>query len=199
LNSLPIFSEDAVTNSTLLGLKNFYPFSAETTLDSTEDSYENFKYLHHLNHLSYKNVLNASSAKIYPLSYTQVIDPFRPDYDEASWFNESEAADTLEYTNDVEHSSASTSRLSNPLKLRSTARNSIVTYNAIQKVFKSRLDEGRSNARLQDFSNSYVTHPFVTETKTPYESLLGKNKSSFFAINNYKQSIVPYFNHNYSI
>jgi len=90
-------------------------------------------------------------------------------------------------------------RLSNPLKLRSTARSSIVTYNAIQKVFKSRFDEGRSHARLQDFSNSYITHPFVTEAKTPYESLLGKNKNSFFNVSNYKQSFIENFNLNFSI
>jgi len=84
LNSLPIFSEEALTNSALLGLKNFYPFSFETTLDTTDDSYENFKYLHHLNYMSYKTVLNSNSSKIYPLSYTQVIDPFRPDYEEAA-------------------------------------------------------------------------------------------------------------------
>lgn len=51
-------------------------------------------------------------------------------------------------------------RVSNPLKLRSTAKNSMVTYSAIQKVFKSRLDEGRSNARLQDISNSYNPYLF---------------------------------------
>jgi hypothetical protein len=51
-------------------------------------------------------------------------------------------------------------RVSNPLKLRSTAKNSMVTYSAIQKVFKSRLDEGRSNARLQDVSNSYNPYLF---------------------------------------
>jgi len=89
-------------------------------------------------------------------------------------------------------------RFSNPLKLRSTARSAIVTYNAIQKVFKSRFDEGRSNARLQDFSNSYVSHPFQTEPKSPYESILGKNKESFFTVNNYKQSFVSNFNDTYS-
>lgn len=70
--------------------------------------------------------------------------------------------------------------MSNPLKLRSTARNSIVTYNAIQKVFKSRFDEGRSNSRIQDISNSYTPYPFLSAPKAPYESLLGKNTENFF-------------------
>jgi hypothetical protein len=64
----------------------------------------------------------------------------------------------------------------------------MVTYNAIQKVFRSRFDEGRSNARLEDFSNSYVKHPYLTDSRTNYESLLGKNKESFLKVNLYNQS-----------
>jgi hypothetical protein len=85
------------------------------------------------------------------------------------------------------------------MKLRSSARSAIVTYNAIQKVFKSRFDEGRSNTRLQDFSNSYVSHPFITEKKSPYENMLSKNSDSFFNINNYKQSLINNFSLNTSI
>jgi hypothetical protein len=55
----------------------------------------------------------------------------------------------------------------------------MVTYSAIQKVFRSRFDEGRSNTRLEDFSNSYVKHPYISDTRTNYESLLGKNKEFF--------------------
>jgi hypothetical protein len=87
-------------------------------------------------------------------------------------------------------------RVTNTMKLRSSSRSAIVTYNAIQKVFKSRFDEGRSNARLQDFSNSYVTHPFITEKKSPYENMLAKNVDSFFNINAYKNSFIDYFSQN---
>jgi hypothetical protein len=87
-------------------------------------------------------------------------------------------------------------RVANSMKLRSSTRSAIVTYNAIQKVFKSRFDEGRSNTRLQDFSNSYVSHPFITEKKSPYESMLSKNSNGFFNVNNYKQSLATNFNTN---
>merc|ERR1712054_542460 len=90
-------------------------------------------------------------------------------------------------------------RLSNPLKLRSTAKNSIVTYSAIQKVFKSRFDEGRSNARLQDVSNSYTPYMFLSAPKSPYEGMLSKNKDSFFTPNNYNQSLKSYVNPLHSI
>jgi hypothetical protein len=199
LNSLPIFTEDSVPNSLLLNLKNFYPFSGETAIDSIEDSYENIKYVNYLHYLTYKNLLNANATRIQPLSYTQVIDNFRPDYEEISWFSDNTSQDTdVNYSENLNLNSASDLRISNPMKLRSTARNSVVTYNAIQKVFKSRFDEGRSNARLQDFSNSYITHPFITETKSPYESMLGKNKDSFFSVNSYKQYFTSNFNDNYS-
>jgi hypothetical protein len=85
-------------------------------------------------------------------------------------------------------------RTTNPLKLRSTAKNSIITYNAIQKVFKSRFDEGRSNARLIDFSNSYNSYTFLTEPKANHENMLLKNTESFFNINTFIKTYNMNFN-----
>jgi hypothetical protein len=79
--------------------------------------------------------------------------------------------------------------LTNSIKLRSTAKNSIVTYSAIQKVFKSRFDESRSNTNFKDITNSFVSYPFLTEPKSPYENILGKNKESFFNINLYTKEM----------
>jgi len=90
-------------------------------------------------------------------------------------------------------------RTFNPVKLRSTARNSIVTFNAIQKVFKSRYDEGRSNARLQDLSNSYNSHLFLTASRTPYERILGKNYENFFNVNLYNTSLSSNFSDFFSV
>merc|ERR1712127_387938 len=101
----------------------------------------------------------------------------------------------------IDNSSTNTNdiRLTNPLKLRSTAKNSIITYSAIQKVFKSRFDEGRSNARLQDVSNSYTPYMFLSAAKSPYEGMLSKNKDSFFTTNNYNQTLKPITNPMYSL
>jgi len=90
-------------------------------------------------------------------------------------------------------------RLSNPLKLRSTAKNSMITYSAIQKVFKSRFDEGRSNARLQDVSNSFTPYMFLSAPKASYEGVLSKNKDSFFTTNNYNQVLKSNVNPLYSL
>jgi ADP-heptose:LPS heptosyltransferase len=77
-------------------------------------------------------------------------------------------------------------RFSNIINLRSTAKNSLVTHGAIQKVFKTRFDENRSHTKLQDFSNSFVTSPFVTSSRVNYEQILKKNKETFFKINLHK-------------
>ena len=83
---------------------------------------------------------------------------------------------------------------SNNIKLRSTAKNSIVTYNAIQKVYKSRFDESRSNVNFKNFTNSNTSVPFITEARSSYEGLLSKNKSSFFNTSLYNS----FFKNNYS-
>jgi hypothetical protein len=197
LNTLPIFSEESIISPSLLTHMNFFNFSNETNLDSLEDSYENLKYINYIHYLNYKNLLQVKTSTIYPLSYTQIIDNFRADYEENSWYvNNNQDLNTY---NVADLSADSDLRVTNSMKLRSSARSAIVTYNAIQKVFKSRFDEGRSNARLQDFSNSYVSHPFITESKSPYESMLGKNTDSFFTVNNYKNSIVSNFSQNTEI
>lgn len=71
-------------------------------------------------------------------------------------------------------------RLSNPVTLRSSVRNSIVNYNAFQKVFKPRLDEGRAHAHSSHFADLSVSQPFLFDRKVPYLGLLAKNTSSFF-------------------
>jgi hypothetical protein len=180
----------------LLGLKNFNNFSSENSLDTLEDSYENLKYINYIHYLNYRTLLNTKTSNIQPLSYTQILDNFRADYEDNSWFSDNLSSSESGYSNNLDLKTSSDLRVSNPMKLRSSTRSAIITYNAIQKVFKSRFDEGRSHARLQDFSNSYVTHPFLTETKSPYESLLAKNKESFFNVNSYKQTVQENFTEN---
>jgi hypothetical protein len=71
LNSLPIFSEESLPNTLLLNLKDFSNFPNEVSIDSFEDSYENFKYINYLYHLSYKTLLNTNNSLIQPKSKTK--------------------------------------------------------------------------------------------------------------------------------
>jgi len=71
----------------------------------------------------------------------------------------------------------------------------MVTYNAIQKVFKPRYDEGRSHARMGDLTNSYNPISFITDKRPNFELFLGKNKESFYNLVNYNS----FFKKNFSV
>jgi heme/copper-type cytochrome/quinol oxidase subunit 2 len=198
VNTISNFSEDVWMGPSLTKFKNFNTFDLESLLSSIDDSYENLKSLNYLHYYNYLNTLNTNSGLTQTSSYTQVLNSFRPDYTENVWdFGDSYEFNFLKSNYLLDEINLATNlndlRWHNKMTLRSSTKNAIVTYNAIQKVFKSRFDEGRSNAKLQDISNSYVKHLFVSESKTPYESLLGKNKESFFSVTNYNQNLTKNF------
>lgn len=150
----------------------------------------------------HKNINLVSLNAITPLSYAQILDNFRPDFEEKTTHVDAssdpkdfdlsvEANPQLTLNNDI--------RFSNPVKVRASAKSAIVTFNAIQKVYKSRFDEGRSNVRPADFANSYSSHPFVTSPRSNYEGMLGKNKESFFAVNNYKLALKSGFSDTFAL
>jgi hypothetical protein len=91
-----------------------------------------------------------------------------------------------------------TTRFSNFVNLRAPAKAAIVTYNAIQKVFRTRFDENRSNTKLNDFGYFYNKQAFISSPRVQYEKLLGKNKESHYKINLYKNNFDKFFNNNYS-
>jgi hypothetical protein len=191
--TLPLFNEDLYTDSKLLTINNFSIYDNEQEVDALDDSYIGIKFLNYIHHLNYSNILNSNLNNNSPLSYTQVLNMFRANYeenylglDENLNINQSNKVNTLLY-NDI--------RSTNFIKLRSTAKNAIVTFNAIQKVYRPRFDEGRSNVRLSDVSNSFIKNTFISDNRLPYDSLLGKNKESFFSTVFYKN----YLDSKYSV
>ena len=82
-------------------------------------------------------------------------------------------------------------RMTNFINHVGTVKNAIVTQNAMQKVFRSRFDEGRAHTKLLDFAKFENKHPFITTTAPNYTGLLGKNKEAFFDINLYKTKFLP--------
>jgi hypothetical protein len=189
LHSIPVFSEEPITNPKLTNTKDFNLFSNEVTTENLDDSYESSKYINYLYYTNYKNILNNYTSNLQPLSYSTVFDSFCSDYEDPFLYTDTTNSSVYQNIDSVNELDLNNNfKLSNPFKLRSTVKNAIVTYNAIQKVFKSRFDEGRSNARLEDFSNSFVKHPYITDNRTSYESLLGKNKESFFKTNFFNQT-----------
>ena len=189
LTSLPVFSEEPIVNTSSTLYKDFSLFANELSVDSSEEGYESAKYINYLYYLNYKNIVSGLSNGVQPISYTTVFDSFRADYQDPYLYTDDMVNLSSElYSSESLVDTNNNLKLSNPFKLRSTVKNAIVTYNAIQKVFRSRFDEGRSNARLEDFSNSFVKHPYITDSRVNYESLLGKNKESFLKVNFYNQT-----------
>jgi len=107
--------------------------------------------------------------------------------------NRNSFIEALDFNNNLLEASNNT-RLSNPVTLRKTAKNSIVTYNALQKVFRTRFDEGRSNTSIGHFSDLSVKQPFLTESRVSYENLLGKNTESFYNVSFYKNNTFSFLN-----
>ena len=186
LYSTSLYNDDFITNPSFFKSFDFKTLADEVVLDSLEDSFDNFKNTLRFNNSNYLNTSLINNTTIVPLSYVQVMDSFRADFEDNGLNSDYNSNSLFE-----EHgiNTGEDMRIFNPIKLRSTVRNSMVTFNSIQKVFKSRYDEGRSNARLQDLSNSYSTHPFLTEKRSNYESLLSKNSESFLNINFYNSKI----------
>ena len=90
-------------------------------------------------------------------------------------------------------------RLNLMFDLRNTSKNSIIMYNALQKVFRSRFDENRSNAKIFDLSNTFENQPTLTSFRPNYELLIGKNKTNFFKTNFFKTNFFNFFNSSFNI
>lgn len=97
-------------------------------------------------------------------------------------------------TNEVNPLNYNSTRFSNPLSLRRTAKSSMVTYQAFQKVFKLRYDEGRAHVRLTDFANSTTPQPYTTEQRVKYDRMLGKTRLKHFNTNFSTYNALPTFN-----
>jgi hypothetical protein len=143
-------------NPASTNLSNFLFYNNVGFIDNFDENYENLKNLKSLSFLNYKNVNFSITNSPLPLSYTTVLDSFRANFEESSWDIDSE----YNLSNSTSLNYFNAAGVTNEVKLRSTAKNAIVTYNAIQKVYKSRFDELRSNINLNDLTKSFITYPF---------------------------------------
>lgn len=70
----------------------------------------------------------------------------------------------------------------------------MVTFQAFQKVFKLRYDEGRAHVKLTDFANSRSTQPYTTEQRIKYERMIGKTRIKHYKTNYNTNRLLPVFN-----
>jgi hypothetical protein len=214
----PYFDE-SLLNPSLLGSSHFFIFPLISGND-LGDTYESLKFSTKTFSSSFKNIFNVNLTRTSPLSHAIVSNMFRSDYDDLNWYSDTNAQKQvttfpffsesfnvffLDYGFSKDTIDKNTNfnlqerRFDNSINLRSTTKDSMVTYNALQKVFRTRLDEGRSNTKLIDFSNSYLKQPYLTSLRVPYENLLGKDKVNFYKTNFYKARFYSNFDSSYEL
>jgi len=178
----------------LLNLNDSKQFQFENIIDILEDNYVNTKLNNHLLSTGHQNLINTSTWLNLSNSYIHVFSNFTAVKEDNLWV-QNKINPVSTYMTDLNNLNPNNFRLYNSVKLRSTVKNSIITYNAIQKAFKSGLDEGRSNSRLIDISDPFSTFLFLSTKRIAYESLLSKNNVNFFST----QNSVAYFKNNITV
>jgi len=167
-----------------------------------EDSYAEIKGLTEVASSKFGNVFQKFNPYQSPLSYTSVLDMFRSDYEDVATYTD--LNDSAKLTNLLNSPitenptnnsySTPTVRFSEALSLRKTAQNSIKTYSAYQKVLKPRFESGANLTNTKFFSDLAPKQAFLTGGRLPYESLLGKNRESFYNTTFYNPSTVKFGN-----
>ena len=161
-------------------------------ISENDESYANLK--------GFTNYLLSNNSQILPItnfakldsSSVKVFNHFTTAYEDFSWSPntvtnnqvaelslDASKEDTLSETYNVS-SLYNTVSTNSSLNIRPSVKDSIVNYNAFQKVFRSRMDEGRAHINASHFSNISLEQPFINDKGVPYTNLLGKNRSSFY-------------------
>ena len=157
------------------------PFYAD--ISDLDDSFANLKQMSQFTNYVSTPAVTHLPTKLGIRSYLSVFNTFRSDFTDFNWLSSygNVAHISTPLTADFDGTGTGHPlRLSNTASLRLPVRNSIVTTNAFQKVFKARLDESRAHVQADSFADLSLSQPFLSDHKVPYLQTLGKNKRSFF-------------------
>jgi heme/copper-type cytochrome/quinol oxidase subunit 2 len=210
-----LYNDDCISPINLISLNNLQIFPFLTYVSLIDDSYESFKNLliliNNYNQIIFLNTSNFFTAYIY----SWVFDMYRSNYDEFSWFSDKinfkksyfNQFDWFLKNNiynninffflDSNFIESKTNKFSNNINLRSSVKNALVNYNAIQKVFKTRFDENKANVNALNFSALFSNQPYINTSANFYTKLLGKNKINYFNNNYYKSFNFRHLNYNF--
>ena len=187
--------DDYVSSPSLLKTSGFGFYSTLSDLSSVDDSFAAARAIANLSSKYSSPSVAVSSDNLAGRSYASVLNNFRSDLEDYNWLD---VASLSTGSTLGDHASGavlgSDTLLSNPAVLRSSARNSIVNFNAFQKVFRPRFDEGRANVTSISFADLGLKQPFLSDTKVPYLQMLGKNRDSFYTAPSYNLSSLKNLN-----
>jgi hypothetical protein len=144
-------------------------------------------------------------------SYLQVFNQFTTNYEDYNWASAESTPSSTDLPaaannvvaslvedqttrDDLNDATSTSTSATHQLNIRPSVKDSIVNYNAFQKVFRSRLDEGRAHVNASHFSNLGTGQPFLNDFGLPYTDLLGKNRVSYYSAPMYSTSLKPHFN-----
>lgn len=197
-----IYFDEFLVNPQLLKNEKFSVFPLLNNLSNLDDTYETLKNSTFSSLMTNNVFLNTTRVSDLTRSYLFIANALRSDYEELSWdtdfidskqspqselpFTNQKYLDTPEFNSELNNDN--TTRFDNPIHLRDTTKNAIVTYNALQKVFRTRFDEGRSNTKLLEFANFYEKQPYLSSSRVLFEKTLGKTKNPFYRVNFYKST-----------
>jgi len=176
-------TEDYSPNPGKVTLSNFSYLPLFSDLLETEETFNQWKHLSYLSSLSSNPLFSVNSVNFGSRSALSVFNTFRSDFNDFAWlpYNSNSSHITpMELNTGSGASLGQEIRVSNPVTIRSSVRNSIVNSNAFQKVFKARLDENRAHVQADSYSDLATRQPFLSDVKIPYLQLLGKNRNYFF-------------------
>jgi hypothetical protein len=179
LFTLPsLYEGRSVGDARLLVGHDFFNYLNEAEIAGCEGAINDGRELAAYQPLNYCLTRSEKSDITSPLSYTQVAENFREKFAPTEWWVGLDSCEGSSRGDKSAVSSSSRARIDAPLNRRAPARAAIASYNALHKVYRTRLDEKRSHTRLEDFANSSAM-PQLMLPRLPYEGFLSKNTDHF--------------------
>jgi hypothetical protein len=153
-------------------------------MSTLDDSYDAYKNLSYINNFALNQVFLFTVPTNLPIPTLNAFDTFR-----ANWegnFNTTLTPYSSLFTNNYLSLNVDNlnkfypSQLLGNYNLLYTVKNISNTHDAIQKIFRTKIDESRSHVNLSEFNQSVVKNPFITSVKVDARELVGKNLYGFF-------------------
>lgn len=190
---LPLYSDDSsVDYSFLLKSKFFYFLRNSELVSNIEESYDSYKFLYYNSYFLLNQFTYLYLPFNQPVSLLTSFDTFRNDFEVSNIFTDlpNISSFNLSNFNDLNFNFNNNLVTSNSqYNVLYTVKNISNTYNALQKIFRTKIDEMRSHIKLSDYYLSKHRVPFINSTKPNYKELVGKDITSFVNTQLYKSDL----------